>query len=147
MIHWLSQGSPPENGDGVFISKFFRNDENIDELTLCVNTVNPDFKECSEKCVEAFNNLSESVINEICEKLINCAKNEEFELPALDNALDILNYCWFFVLYVDMRSKDDEIAYIVEGEGEWGNVVGFVINNDTVVYVGADYFDYMKNPY
>nr|WP_325242711.1 hypothetical protein [uncultured Oscillibacter sp.] len=48
-------------------------------------------------------------------------------------------------LYVGMGSSDDEIAYAVEGEGEWGENIGFVISNDSVVYVGADYLDYMEN--
>lgn len=147
MIRWLHQ----ENGEGRFTSRFFRDDENNDELIVYANSSSPDFMECAEKCVDAFNNLSKPLIHEICEKLINCAKeggiNEEFELPALDNALDILNYCWFVALYVDMESKDDEIAYAVEGEGDWGENIGFVINNDSVIYAGADYLDYMKNAY
>lgn len=145
MIRWTHQ----EDGEGRFNSSFFRNDENEDELIVYADSDNPDFMECAEKCVEAFNNLSQPVINEICKKLICCANeggiNEEFELPALDNALDILNSCWFVALYVDMAHKDDDIAYAVEGEGDWGENIGFVINNDSVVYVGTDYLDYMKN--
>ncbi|MCI8553413.1 MAG: hypothetical protein HFJ80_00505 [Clostridiales bacterium] len=146
MIRWLQQ----EDGEGRFNSSFFRNDENGDEFIVYTNSDVPNFMECAEKCAEAFNHLSEPVINEICQKLISCAQegsglNEEFELPALDSPLDILNYCWFMILYVDMGSKEDEIAYAVEGEGEWGENIGFVINNDSVVYVGTDYLDYMKN--
>ena len=114
------------------------------------NSDDPDFMESAEKCVDSFNSLSESVINEICQKLISCAQegdglDEEFELPALDNPLDILDYCWFMALYVDMKSIGDEIAYAVEGEGEWGENIGFVIKNDSVVYVGADYLEHMEN--
>ena len=106
--------------------------------------------ECAEKCVEAFNNLAGPIINEICQKLIGCAQkgdgiNSEFELPALSSPLDILKYCWFMTLYVDMGSKDDKVAYAVEGEGEWGENIGFVINDDSVIYVGTDYLDHMKN--
>ena len=145
MIRWLQQ----EDGEGIFKSRFFHN-EDSDVLAVYANSDNPDFMECAEKCVKAFNNLSESVINEICKGLIDCAKeggglNEEFELPTLDSPLDILNYCWFVALYVDMGSKDDEIAYVVEGEGDWGENIGFVINNNSVVYVGTDYLDYTKN--
>lgn len=135
---------------GRFNSKFFRNDEGGDEFIVYVNSDDPDFMESAEKCVDSFNSLSESVINEICQKLISCAQegdglDEEFELPALDNPLDILNYCWFMALYVDMKSIGDEIAYAVEGEGEWGENIGFVIKNDSVVYVGADYLEHMEN--
>ena len=145
MINWLHQ----EDGvcEGSFKSKFFRDDENGDELM--VYAANPNLTGCAEKCVEAFNNLTESEINQICKEIINCAKeggiNEEFELPALDNALDILNYCWFTSLYVNMLSKEDEIAYVVAGEGNWGEVIGFAVKNNKVIYVGVDYFDYMKD--
>lgn len=145
MIHWLHQ----EEGvcEGSFKSDFFRDDENGDELSVYVQS--PNLAECAEKCVEASNNLTESEINEICKEIISCAKesgiNEEFESPALDNALDILNYCWFTALYVNMLSKEDEIAYVVEGEGDWGEVIGFVVKNNKVSYVGIDYFDYMKD--
>lgn len=135
---------------GRFNSKFFRNDEGGDEFIVYANSDDPDFMESAEKCVDSFNSLSESVINEICQKLISCAQegdglDEEFELPALDNPLDILDYCWFMALYVDMKSIGDEIAYAVEGEGEWGENIGFVIKNDSVVYVGADYLEHMEN--
>ena len=70
MIFWLQQ----EDGEGRFNSKFFRNDENEDELIVYANSGSPDFMECAEKCVDAFNSLSEPVINEICQKLINCAQ-------------------------------------------------------------------------
>ena len=148
MIRWLQQ----EDGEGRFNSEFFRNDENEAEWMVYANSDCPDYMECAEKCVDAFNSLSMSVINEICQKLIGCAQegnglDEEFELPALDSPLAILNYCWFMALYVDMKSKDDEIAYAVEGEGEWGENVGFFIKNDRVVYVGTDYLDYMENAY
>ncbi len=145
MIRWLQQ----EDGEGEFNSKVFCNEDG-NVLFVYANSDIPDFIDCAEKCVEAFTNLSESMITEICKKLIDCAKkggglNEEFELPTLDRPLGILNYCWFVVLYVDMGSKDDEIAYAVEGEGEWGKNIGFYISNDSVVYVGADYLDCMKN--
>ena len=144
MIHWLNQ----EDGvcEGSFKSSFFRNEENGNELSIYAQ--NPNLTECAEKCVESFNNLTESEINEICNGIISCAKeggiNEEFELPSLDNALDILNYCWFTALYVNMLHKKDEIAYVVEGEGDWGEVIGFAVKNNKVIYVGIDYFDYMK---
>ena len=67
-----------------------------------------------------------------------------FSSSVPDNALDILNYCWFTTLYVNMLSENDEIAYVVEGEGDWGDVVGFAVKNHKVIYVGADYFDYMR---
>lgn len=145
MIKWMYQGD--EACEGSFKSRFFRDDEGGDELNIGV--ISPDLSDCAEKCVEAFNNLTESDIIEICKGIINYVKesgaDEEFELPALDNPLDILNYCWFTMLYVNMLSKEDKIAYVVEGEGEWGEGFGFVMENDKLIYVGVDFFDYMKD--
>jgi hypothetical protein len=144
MINWLHQ----EEGfcEGCFESKVFH-DEDGDELSIAMQS--PDLSECAEKCVAAFQNLTESNINEICKGIINCAKeggiDNDFELPELENAIDILNYCWFTTLYVNMLNKDDEIAYVVEGEGEWGDDIGFAIENNKIIYVGTDYFDYMKD--
>ena len=145
MINWLHQ----EEGfcEGSFKSNFFRDDENGDVLSIGVQS--PDLIECAEKCVDAFNNLTESEISEICREIINCVKkdgiDEEFELPELENAIDILNYCWFTTLYVNMSNKEDEIAYVVEGEGDWGDAIGFIVKNNKVIYVGTDYFGYMKD--
>ena len=144
MINWFHQ----EEGycEGSFISEFFRDDENCNELAVCAKS--PELSECAEKCVEAFNSLSESEINKICENIISSIKesgrDEYFDLAILDNPLDILNYCWFVTLYVNMLSQEDEIAYVVEGEGDWGYSIGFAVNNGKIVYVGENYFDYMK---
>lgn len=147
MINWSQQEKEFYEGSFSIKSKFFCNDENGGELDIgCAGR--PDLIECAEKCAEAFNNLTESEINQLCKEIINRAKegglNEGFELPALENPLDILNYCWFTTLYVNMLSREDEIAYVVEGEGEWGEVIGFVVDNNKIVYVGVDYLDYMK---
>ena len=85
---------------------------------------------------------NEAIRQQVCR---NSGGNEDFELSALENSLDILKYCWFSTLYVNMLHKDDEIAYVVEGEGDWGKSIGFVIENNKVIYVGVDYFDYMKS--
>ena len=109
---------------------------------------NPDSNEYAEKCVEAFNNLSETIIYEICKEIIHHVKEEEtyegIELSSLDNPLDILNHCWFTTLYICATTNDNDIAYIVEGEGDWGNLIGFAIKNNMLVHVGDDYFDYME---
>lgn len=144
MINWFHQ----EEGycEGSFISKFFRDDENCNELVVCAKS--PELSECAEKCVEAFNSLSELEIKKICENIISSIKesgrDEYFDLAILNNPIDILNYCWFVTLYVNMLSREDEIAYVVEGEGEWGYSIGFAVNNGELVYVGENYFDYMK---
>lgn len=144
MINWLHQ----EDGycEGEFKSAFFKNGENGNELSVYVS--NPNLSQCAEKCVEAFNNLTETEINEVCKEIIRYVKEREgyesFDFPILDNALDILNYCWFVSLNVNMLSDDDEISYCVEGEGDWGDLIGFVISSGKLIYVGAEYFDHMK---
>lgn len=139
MICWLHQ----EEGfcEGYFHSSFFRNDEK--DHTFMVYTTSPGLMQYAEKCADAFNHLSESAINEICKRLISCAEKEAdrgFELPARECPLDILNDCWFAALYADRADKEDEIAYVVEGEWIWGKEIGFVIRNDEVIYAGADFF-------
>lgn len=143
MIQWLHQ----EEGycEGIFKSVFFRDEEDCDELNISMQR--PVLSECAEKCVEAFNNLTAPQIREICEEIIKSAQecgDEEFELPELDNALDILKYCWFTGIYVNMVNAEDEVAFVVEGEGDWGDVIGFAVQNNKVLYVGTEFMDYMR---
>ncbi len=143
-IKWLHQ----EEGfcEGVFQSRFFHNDEDSDELSIGAKS--PALAECAEKCVEEFNGLSEAQIREICQGIIDCVKEigaeGELELPDPDHAVAILKHCWFTTLYVNMLSREDEIAYVVEGEGDWGEGIGFAVQNGKIVYVGVDYFACMK---
>ena len=65
----------------------------------------------------------------------------------LSDPRDILRYCWFAALYVDMAGAEDEVGYVVEGEGDWGEPVGFAVKGDRVTYVGPDYLEAMENPY
>lgn len=65
----------------------------------------------------------------------------------LSDPRDILRYCWFAALYVDMAGAEDEAGYVVEGEGDWGEPVGFAVKGDRVTYVGPDYLEAMENPY
>ena len=68
-------------------------------------------------------------------------KNGETGLPPLFVPRDILKYCWFTTVYVNAPKDGGAVSYIVEGEGDWGESVGFVIENDKLTYVGADYFN------
>ena len=137
MIYWSN-----ENGEGSFQSKFFQDDEYKHKLSIYIN--DDKLKECAEKCVESLNNLTDGMIDEICTQLWENVK-DEFTLPKINDVREILNYCWFEALYVDLINDDDEIAYAVEGEGDWGTEVGFVIRDNKVIYAGIDYLDYIKN--
>ena len=125
MIYWSN-----ENGEGSFQSKFFQDDEYKHKLSIYIN--DDKLKECAEKCVESLNNLTDGMIDEICTQLWENVK-DEFTLPKINDVREILNYCWFEALYVDMINDDDEIAYAVEGEGDWGTEVGFVIRDNKVI--------------
>ena len=48
MIRWLEE----ESGEGRFESVFFRNDEDEGELIVYADSSNPDYRECSERCVD-----------------------------------------------------------------------------------------------
>lgn len=147
MIDWEEEAEEYEGGRFKIKNDFFCHDENDGEMDICCK--GPALMECAEKCAEAINNLAESEVKQLCKEIINYVKEsgryEDFELPALENALDILNYCWFSILYVNMYSQEDEIAYVVAGEGDWGDEIGFVVDNNKIVYVGVDFLDYMKD--
>ena len=144
-IRWIHQ----EEGvcEGVFKSRFFHDEDGNDELNIAVKS--PDLMECAEKCVEGLNSLTESQISEICRGIIDCAReideDGEIELPDAAHGTDILEQCWFTMLYVNMLHREDEVSYVLEGEGDWGDVIGVVVNNGKVAYVGVDYFEYMRD--
>ncbi|MDE5936518.1 MAG: hypothetical protein K2G83_03835 [Ruminococcus sp.] len=119
--------------EGTFTSNFFRNEDGNE---LSVYMENSSLIEYAEKCIEYFNSLSDDVIDKICKGIAE-SSTEEYRL---ENVRDILEYCWFTSL---VTIEDDEIYYLVEGEGEWGESVGFVIKKDTLAYVGIDYEEYL----
>lgn len=123
--------------EGTFTSEIFPNDE-TQEMTVYIR--NNSLMDYAEECINHFNNMPDDMIDEICRRIIkNLQLNgADFELPEFENVRDILNYCWFTTLTVD-NPENDGISYTVEGEGEWGEVVGFVIKNGNVSYVGENY--------
>lgn len=75
--------------------------------------------------MEAFNALPEAAVREICGQLAACAEEGGLdEADGLSDPQDILRYCWFAALYVDMEGAEDEVGYVVEGEGDWGEPGG-----------------------
>ncbi len=121
--------------EGTFKSNFFRSDID-DELSVCIR--NGEIIDYAEKCIEHFNSLPDDVIDKICEGIIESCE-EEYEL---ENVRDILEYCWFTSMAVDVP-ENDGISYVIDGEGEWGEVVGFVIKNGSLAYVGIDFEEYL----
>lgn len=145
MIENLDYFAPDEKiMEGTFTSRFFKNE---DSYKLSVYIRNGKIIDYAEDCIEHFNSLSDDVIDEICYGLIeSCHEdygvNEDFELPEIENVREILEYCWFTSMIVDIP-EDDGISYVIEGEGDWGEVVGFVIKNGTLAYVGVDFEEYL----
>ncbi len=139
MIHWLNQQE--DLWEGSFQSRIFRNEAEQRELFICIQS--PEAADYAERCAEHFNSLSDTMVQEICMGLVKSAMQggteEDFELPPLADAQEILQYCWFTTLYVGLP-EGGGISYIAEGEGEWGEVMGFVIRNGQLAYVGVDYF-------
>lgn len=125
---------------GTFESCIFKNEDG-DELSVGLQSES--IVEYAEKCIEHFNSMQDSMIDEICKYIIKSSENgglaEDFELPELENARDILKYCWFTTMYIDIP-QTDEVAYMVEGEGDWGECVGFIVRGDRVLYVGSDFY-------
>lgn len=136
LIKSLEKIAPDEEIlEGTFISRFFSSDEG-NELIVCIR--NGEIIDYAEKCIEHFNSLTDDVIDKICEGIIESCE-EEYEL---ENVRDILKYCWFYNIAVDVP-ENDSISYTVGGEGEWGEVVGFAIKDSTLAYIGADYEEYL----
>ncbi|MDE6798400.1 MAG: hypothetical protein K2J36_10400 [Ruminococcus sp.] len=153
MIENLSLFAPGEEiMEGTFRSRIFK-DGDDDRLFVYFDSIN--IKDYAEKCIEHFNNMSDEMIDLICSGIIKCAElggvNEEFELPELENVRDILKYFWCTNLEIGMPERD-EIAYIIDGEGEWGEAINIVVRGNRVLYVGYDFGaspweddDYYKN--
>ncbi len=141
MIHWLNKQD--DMWEGSFQSRILRNEANQSELFVCIQ--NPDDADYAEHCTEHCNALPDSMLDAICMGLMKCAAQggmeEDFELPEFDNVRDILQYCWFTTLYVSTSEHESGISYIAEGEGEWGEVIGFVIRSGELAYVGTEYFE------
>lgn len=140
MIENLKPFAPGEKiMEGTFISRIFKNDGD-DRLFVLLD--NDTIKEYAEKCIEHFNNMPDEMIDLICSGIIKCAEvgglEEDFELPELENVRDILKYCWFTSLSVSIP-EGDEIAYAVEGEGEWGESIDILVRGNKVLYVGYDF--------
>lgn len=145
LIKNLEKISPDEEiMEGDFKSFIFKGEDDNNEFSIYIR--NSSLVDYAEKCIEHFNSLPDDMIDEICHGLIescHLSDDEDFELPELENVRDILEYCWFGSMTVDVP-EDDEISYIIEGEGDWGEAVGFVIKNSTLAYVGDDYENYLQ---
>ena len=96
----------------------------------------------AEKGIEHFNFLYDDMINQICHELIESChlSDESFKLSEFKNVRGILEYYWFTALAV---ISDNRVYYLIEGEGDWDEPVGFVIKNDNLVYIGVDYEEYL----
>ena len=145
MIEWTYENEAFR--EGVFNSIIFLNENDDSKLNICMFAGTDD--EYAQRCIKSFNSLPEITIMQICKGIIKCAEkcvsNILFELPQSENAKDILKYCWFHTLLdVEPERRAGKTAYVVEGEGEWGEAVCFVIENDTAVYIGADYLEYFE---
>lgn len=128
---------------GNFKSRFFRNEKDNE---LSVHITDSSLIEYTEKCIEHFNSMSDSMIDEICNGIIeeynelaDLGMNNDFVLPELESIQDILNYCRFtdFSAY----SEYESLTYLVAGDGYWGQNIGFIVENGKVGYIGSNYFD------
>ncbi|MCM1505850.1 MAG: hypothetical protein NC177_01765 [Ruminococcus flavefaciens] len=124
--------------EGTFTSRIFRN-ENSAEMLIYLSSL-----DYAEDCITHFNSMPDDMVDEICLRILKNLQfnGADFDLAEFENVRDILNYCCFTTMVVD-TSKNDGISYTVEGEGDWGEAVGFVIKNGNVSYVGFDYEDYL----
>lgn len=125
--------------EGVFNSAIFSN-ECDNELSIYLE--DGSLIPYAEKCVEHFNSLSNDMVNTICENIVKCCnlfggEVEDYVLPQLDTPLDVLNHCWFVTMLVEVP-QGEEVAYVINGEGDWGEIITFVIRGDRLLYLGRD---------
>lgn len=128
---------------GNFKSRFFRNEKG-NELSVYIKDLS--LIEYTEKCIEHFNSMSDNMIDEICDciieeynELADSGMNNDFVLPKLESIRDILNYCRF--IDFSAYSEYEGLTYLVAGDGDWGQNIGFIVENGKVSYVGSEYFD------
>ena len=140
MIERLEKFSEEEEIlEGVFKSKIFQND--IDnELTIYLE--NGDIIDYAEECIKHLNNMSNGMVDLICKSIIKCYNvfgglNKDFKLPKLRNHKEILKYCWFTNITVEVP-QTDETAYTVSGESDWEECICFTIKDNNVIYVGRE---------
>lgn len=127
--------------EGSFTSEIFPNDE-TQKMTVYIR--NKSLMDYAEKCINHFNSMPDDMPDEICLRILKNLQfnGADFDLAEFENVRDILDYCWFTALSVD-KPENDGISYTIEGEGDWGEVVGFVIKNGILAYVGQDYEEYL----
>lgn len=142
MITWTTKRD--EFWNGIFATSYFENADHKKEMEICID--GSSVTDYAEKCVRSFNALPDSVVREICKGILQCSKSHgrKWTLNAFrlkKHPLDILNYCYFSSVYVNTPTDENRICYIVEGEAEWNDVIGFVMNDNQLVYVGTDYLN------
>ena len=129
--------APDGIGEGIFKSRYFRDDMGGDEFLVYI--FSKDYAKYAEKCVQHFNSLPESVINDICQMIIDYVKQdyEDFPLPAFGKPTEILNYCGFGSLEIGYPKHG--ISYVIQGEGDWEDSFEVIIKNGQPVYAGTEY--------
>ena len=134
MIQWIN--TEGDSWEGLFKSQILRDDEGGDELSVYIEHYS--IKDYAEKCIEAVNSLSEGTLRKLCKGFVKAAK-ECGDAPEINDPLEILDYCWFTAVYINVPKNPKHLEYIVEGEGDWGDVIGFRMKDDKPVYIGVDY--------
>ncbi len=143
MITWTNKED--EAWEGEFKSLIFHG---VDDENLIVYIENPSAADYAERCAAFLNEMPEAAVNDICENIISIEKTDKdkleknFKMPELETPVDVLKYCWFGEVYVFVPQGENKISFCVEGEGEWGDNIGFVFENGRLVYVGNDAVNY-----
>ena len=142
MIKWKNSS----DSEGTFESRFFQNEGDDPELEIYVEKPLPEYYDHAERCAAALNSLPQDSIEKICKGILGSAKKNDHSgspLSDIKEPADILRYCWFTAVYDVYKTRDDSsLIYIVEGEGDWGENIGFVMDGSRLLYVGAEYFEF-----
>ena len=93
-------------------------------------------KEYAEKCVQHFNNLSDTEMNELYSgiitsyeeyKKVNIRTARKLILPELKNKSDILSYCTFESMEISGQ-YDENPSYFIHAKSDWGYIKIIIID-------------------
>lgn len=105
-------------------------------------------EEYLQRCIEHFENLSDELLDALCEALCRYCENVrddaedvfgDLGLPETITGREILNYCSPSALNVEAPPNENVIGYSVEGSCDWEPEHGIqvIIRDDRVLFVSS----------
>lgn len=101
---------------------------------------NPSLIGYAEKCITAFESISDEAFDRILSGLAAAFRESCIDKgQGFSNERKVLSVCRSVTMYVCVPSDDSILLYVLECKGD-GAKSGFVMLEDSPVYIGKDYF-------